>query len=87
MKARSITRAVFRMNLTSTGDGDLQPADPDRHCRCPAPDAQAAGRVADGLAGHPLFTTTYVEEIVRPAIARVPRTPAAPPMTWKSFPW
>ncbi|MEU0499422.1 LLM class flavin-dependent oxidoreductase [Mycobacterium sp. NPDC006124] len=31
---------------------------------------EAAGRVADGLAGHPLFTTAYVQEIVRPAIAR-----------------
>lgn len=31
---------------------------------------EVAGRVADGLAGHPLFTTAYVEEIVRPAIAR-----------------
>lgn len=31
---------------------------------------EAAGRVADGLAGHPLFTTTYVEDVVRPAIAR-----------------
>lgn len=31
---------------------------------------EVAGRVADGLAGHPLFTTTYVDEVVRPAIAR-----------------
>ncbi|MCP9271173.1 LLM class flavin-dependent oxidoreductase [Mycolicibacterium arenosum] len=31
---------------------------------------EVAGRVADGLAGHPLFTTKYVEEIVRPAIAK-----------------
>ncbi len=31
---------------------------------------EAAGRVADGLAGHPLFTTTYVEEVVKPAIAK-----------------
>jgi probable F420-dependent oxidoreductase len=31
---------------------------------------EVAGRVADGLAGHPLFTTKYVEEIVKPAIAR-----------------
>jgi probable F420-dependent oxidoreductase len=31
---------------------------------------EAAGRVADGLAGHPLFTTTYIEEIVKPAIAK-----------------
>lgn len=31
---------------------------------------ETAGRVADGLAGHPLFTTKYVEEIVKPAIAK-----------------
>ncbi|OBK27120.1 luciferase [Mycobacterium asiaticum] len=31
---------------------------------------EAAGRVADGLAGHPLFTTSYVEEIVRPAVIK-----------------
>ncbi|PQM49172.1 Putative coenzyme F420-dependent oxidoreductase [Mycobacterium talmoniae] len=31
---------------------------------------EAAGRVADGLAGHPLFTTKYVEEIVKPAVAK-----------------
>jgi probable F420-dependent oxidoreductase len=31
---------------------------------------EVAGRVADGLAGHPLFTTKYVEEIVKPAIAK-----------------
>jgi probable F420-dependent oxidoreductase len=31
---------------------------------------EVAGRVADGLCGHPLFTTTYVNEVVRPALAR-----------------
>lgn len=31
---------------------------------------EVAGRVADGLAGHPLFTTTYVEEVARPAVVR-----------------
>lgn len=31
---------------------------------------EVAGRVSDGLCGHPLFTTTYVQEVVRPAIAR-----------------
>lgn len=29
---------------------------------------QTAGRVADGLLGHPLFSPRYVEEVVRPAI-------------------
>ncbi len=61
----------YRMNLIPTGE--VQP--PSR----PIPVITAgvrprmcetAGRVADGLAGHPLFTTTYVQEIVRPAIAK-----------------
>jgi probable F420-dependent oxidoreductase len=30
---------------------------------------QSAGRVADGLIGHPMFTKLYVDEIVRPALA------------------
>jgi alkanesulfonate monooxygenase SsuD/methylene tetrahydromethanopterin reductase-like flavin-dependent oxidoreductase (luciferase family) len=30
---------------------------------------QVAGRVADGLLGHPLFSRGYVDEVVRPAIA------------------
>ena len=31
---------------------------------------EAAGAVADGLVGHPLFTPDYVREVVRPALAR-----------------
>jgi len=31
---------------------------------------EAAGAVADGLVGHPLFTVEYVGEVVRPALAR-----------------
>lgn len=31
---------------------------------------EAAGRVADGLIGHPLYTPEYVHEVVRPALAR-----------------
>jgi probable F420-dependent oxidoreductase len=31
---------------------------------------QAAGAVADGLVGHPLFTPEYVREVARPALAR-----------------
>lgn len=31
---------------------------------------EAAGRVGDGLVGHPLFTPEYVTEVVRPALAR-----------------
>ena len=41
---------------------------------------QVAGRVADGLIGHPMFTRRYVDEVVRPAIAtgavRAGRDPA-----------
>jgi alkanesulfonate monooxygenase SsuD/methylene tetrahydromethanopterin reductase-like flavin-dependent oxidoreductase (luciferase family) len=31
---------------------------------------EAAGRVAEGLVGHPLFSPEYVAEVVRPALAR-----------------
>ena len=31
---------------------------------------EAAGAVSDGLVGHPLFTRRYVDEVVRPALAR-----------------
>ena len=31
---------------------------------------EAAGRVGDGLVGHPLFTPEYVSEVARPALAR-----------------
>jgi probable F420-dependent oxidoreductase len=31
---------------------------------------EAAGAVADGLVGHPLFTPEYVREVVRPALSR-----------------
>lgn len=31
---------------------------------------EAAGAVSDGLVGHPLFTRRYVDEVVKPALAR-----------------
>ncbi|MGQ0575669.1 MAG: LLM class flavin-dependent oxidoreductase [Pseudonocardia sp.] len=31
---------------------------------------EAAGAVADGLVGHPIFTRRYVEDVVRPALAK-----------------
>ena len=31
---------------------------------------EAAGRVADGLFGHPMFTRAYVDDVVRPALAK-----------------
>jgi probable F420-dependent oxidoreductase len=41
---------------------------------------EAAGAVADGLVGHPLFTPEYVREVVRPALARgAERTGREPP--------
>lgn len=41
---------------------------------------EAAGAVADGLIGHPLFTPEYVSEIVRPALAKgAERTGRTPP--------
>jgi probable F420-dependent oxidoreductase len=43
---------------------------------------QAAGAVADGLVGHPIFTRVYVEDVVRPALAagaaRTGRDPDVP---------
>lgn len=43
---------------------------------------QAAGAVADGLVGHPIFTPRYVREVVRPALAagaeRTGRAPDVP---------
>src|SRR5205823_8571346 len=44
---------------------------------------EAAGAVADGLVGHPLFTPEYVREVVRPALARGAARagrPAPPPL-------
>jgi probable F420-dependent oxidoreductase len=42
---------------------------------------QVAGRVADGILGHPLFSVDYIDEFIRPAIAvgaaRADRDPAA----------
>jgi hypothetical protein len=31
---------------------------------------ESAGRVADGLLGHTLFSARYIDEVVRPAIER-----------------
>jgi probable F420-dependent oxidoreductase len=43
---------------------------------------ESAGRVADGLIGHPLFTVEYVRDVVRPALAKgaekTGRDPAVP---------
>jgi probable F420-dependent oxidoreductase len=44
---------------------------------------EAAGAVADGLIGHPLFTARYTDEVVRPALTRGAQRagrPAPPPI-------
>ncbi|MBY0291540.1 LLM class flavin-dependent oxidoreductase [Mycolicibacterium gadium] len=61
----------YRMNLVPSGPV----APPSREipiitAAVRARMCEAAGRVADGVAGHPLFTTAYVEEVVRPAVAK-----------------
>lgn len=62
----------YRLHLQPTGD--LEPPLRDRipvHLAGVNPRmVQAAGRVADGLLGHTLFTRTYVAEVVVPAIER-----------------
>jgi alkanesulfonate monooxygenase SsuD/methylene tetrahydromethanopterin reductase-like flavin-dependent oxidoreductase (luciferase family) len=40
---------------------------------------EAAGAVADGLVGHPLFTREYVEQVVRPALAKGAARTGRPP--------
>lgn len=61
----------YRMNLVPTGHVDPPPRPiPVVTAGVRPRMCEVAGRVADGLAGHPLFTTTYVEEVVRPAIAK-----------------
>jgi probable F420-dependent oxidoreductase len=46
---------------------------------------EAAGRVADGLVGHPMFTSRWLEEVARPAVAKgaakTGRDPSAIAMT------
>ncbi len=41
---------------------------------------QSAGRVADGLIGHPMFTKRYVDEVVRPALAAGAQTAERDPV-------
>lgn len=62
----------FRLHVVPTGE-----VSPPRRAAIPvflagvAPRmVEAAGRVADGHVGHPLFTPEYVAEVVRPALAR-----------------
>jgi alkanesulfonate monooxygenase SsuD/methylene tetrahydromethanopterin reductase-like flavin-dependent oxidoreductase (luciferase family) len=60
-----------RMNLVPTGPVDPPTRDIPIITAAVRPRmCEAAGRVSDGLAGHPLFTTAHVDEIVRPAVAK-----------------
>jgi probable F420-dependent oxidoreductase len=61
----------YRLNLRPTSD-----TPPPFRDRLPIYTAgvqprmiQTAGRVADGIVGHPMFTKLYVDEVVRPALA------------------
>ena len=61
----------YRMNLVPTGDvAPPKRAIPIITAGVRPRMCEVAGRVADGLAGHPLFTTAYVEEVARPAVVR-----------------
>lgn len=73
----------YRLDFRPTGE-----VDPPLRDRIPVYTAgvnprmvEAAGRVADGLLGHPLFSPAYLEEVVHPAIgrgaAKTDRDPAA----------
>lgn len=62
----------YRLHMAATGE-----LDPPRRERIPIYTAgvnprmiEAAGRVSDGLLGHALFTTPYIEEVVLPALGR-----------------
>jgi probable F420-dependent oxidoreductase len=44
---------------------------------------QAAGTVADGLVGHPLFTRRYLDEVVRPAVQKGRRRAERPNSDFK----
>ena len=87
MKGRSITRP-FLQNESHPDRRRGSPARPipivtagvrPRMCR-------AAGRVADDPGRTSAVPTPTPEEIVRPAIARVPRT-GRDPSDVRSFPW
>lgn len=72
----------FRMALQPTAEVTPHRAVPVYLAGFNARMVQAAGAVADGLVGHPIFTRRYVEEVVRPALAagavRTGRDPDVP---------
>src|SRR4051794_27010672 len=62
----------YRLHIAPTGDllAPLRPEIPIYTAGVNPRMIEVAGRVADGLLGHALFTTGYIEDVVRPAIAR-----------------
>jgi probable F420-dependent oxidoreductase len=59
----------YRMDLRPTAEVTPRPPIPVYLAGFNARMVQAAGAVADGLVGHPIFTRRYVTEVVRPALA------------------
>jgi probable F420-dependent oxidoreductase len=58
----------YRMALQPTAEVAPRPPIPVYLAGFNARMVQAAGAVADGLVGHPIFTRRYVEDVVRPAL-------------------
>jgi probable F420-dependent oxidoreductase len=59
----------YRMALRPTAEVTPRPPIPVYLAGFNPRTVQAAGAVADGLVGHPIFTRRYVEQVVRPALA------------------
>jgi probable F420-dependent oxidoreductase len=59
----------YRMALHPTAEVTPRPPIPVYLAGFNARMVAAAGAVADGLVGHPIFTRRYVEEVVRPSLA------------------
>jgi probable F420-dependent oxidoreductase len=59
----------YRMALQPTAEVTPRPPIPVYLAGFNARMVQAAGAVADGLVGHPIFTPRYVRDVVRPALA------------------
>lgn len=60
----------YRMALRPTAEVRPRPPIPVYLAGFNARMVEAAGAVADGLVGHPIFTRRYLDEVVRPALAR-----------------
>ncbi len=59
----------YRMALRPTAEVTPRPPIPVYLAGFNTRMVQAAGAVADGLVGHPIFTARYLDEVVRPALA------------------